>query len=130
MNWAKYLMNQLEIDCREAQDQGHESHFSWLLILIAFVAWEIPKGATFPNIDPFEPLAAKFSILWYSNDMNKWWKSNAVFHTYYTQLNLSIQSEQHMTLNTLHKFQPLINFSVDHHFIDITTCTDENKEQL
>jgi hypothetical protein len=28
MNWAKYLFNQLEIDYREAQDQGHEFHFS------------------------------------------------------------------------------------------------------
>jgi hypothetical protein len=76
MNWVKYLVNQLEIDCREAQDQGHEFHFSWLLILIAFVAWELPEGATFPDIDPFEPLAAKFSTLWYSNDMNKQWQSN------------------------------------------------------
>jgi hypothetical protein len=28
MNWVKYLVNRLEIDCREAQDQGHEFHFS------------------------------------------------------------------------------------------------------
>jgi len=71
MNWVKYLVNQLEIDCREAQDQGHEFHFSWLLILIDFVAWELSKGATFPDIDPFEPLAMKFNTLWYLNNMNK-----------------------------------------------------------
>jgi hypothetical protein len=104
MNWVKYLVNQLDIDYREAQDQGHEFHFSWLLILIAFIAWELPEGATFPDIDPFEPLVAKFSTLWYLNDMNKQWQSNAVFHTYYTQLKLSIQSEPRMTLNTLHRF--------------------------
>jgi hypothetical protein len=34
MNWVKYLVNQLELDYREAQDQGYEFHFSWLLILI------------------------------------------------------------------------------------------------
>jgi hypothetical protein len=34
MNWARYLVNELEKDCREAQDQGYEFHFSWLLILI------------------------------------------------------------------------------------------------
>ena len=28
MNWAKYLINQLDLDCRQAQDQGYESHFS------------------------------------------------------------------------------------------------------
>jgi hypothetical protein len=41
MNWAKYLVNKLELDCREAQDQGYEFHFSWLLVLIVIFAWEI-----------------------------------------------------------------------------------------
>jgi hypothetical protein len=45
MNWASYLVNQLEQDCCEAQDQSYEFHFSWLLILIAFIAWEMSKGA-------------------------------------------------------------------------------------
>jgi hypothetical protein len=90
MNWVNYLVNQLEINCREAQDQGHGFDFSWLLILIDFVAWELSEGATFPDIDPFEPLAPNFSTLWYSKDMNKKWQSNAIFHTYYTQLKLAI----------------------------------------
>jgi hypothetical protein len=123
MNWAQYLVNQLELDCREAQDQGYEFHFSWLLILIAFIAWEMSEGATFPDIEPFEPLAAKFSTLWYSNDMNKQWQSNVMFHTYYNQLKLAIQAEPRMTPNTLHRFRPLMKFSVDHHFIYITACT-------
>jgi hypothetical protein len=38
MNWASYLVNELDKDCREAQDQGYEFRFSWLLVLIAFVA--------------------------------------------------------------------------------------------
>jgi hypothetical protein len=53
MNWTKYLVNQLEMDYREAQDQGREFHFSWLLILIAFIAWELPEDATFLDLDPF-----------------------------------------------------------------------------
>jgi hypothetical protein len=104
MNWAKYLVNQLEIDCREAQDQGHKFHFSWLLILIAFVASELLKGATFPYLDPFEPLATKFSTLWYSNNMSKKWQLNVVFHVYYNQLKASIRSEPRITLNTLQRF--------------------------
>jgi hypothetical protein len=70
MNWAKYLVNQLELDYREVQDQGYEFHFSWLLILICFIAWEMPEGATFLDVKPFEPLATNFSTLWYSSDMN------------------------------------------------------------
>lgn len=37
MNWAKYIVNLLDQDCHKAQDHGYEFHFSWLLILIAFI---------------------------------------------------------------------------------------------
>jgi hypothetical protein len=104
MNWVKYLVNQLELDCKEAQDQGYKFHFSWLLILITFISWEMPEGVTFLDIEPFEPLAAKFNTLWYSSDMNKQWQSNVVFHAYYNQLKVAIQSVPHITLNTLHRF--------------------------
>jgi hypothetical protein len=120
MNWVKYLVNQLELDCREAQDQGYEFHFSWLLILVTFIIWEMPEGVTFLDIEPFEPLATKFSTLWYSSDMNKKWNSNAMFHTYYNQLKISIQSEPCMMPNTKHRSKPLMKFNVDRHFIYIT----------
>jgi hypothetical protein len=71
MNWVKYLVNQIKLDFCEAQDQGYEFHFSWLLILIVFTTWEMPEGATFPEIESFEPLTAKFTMLWYSSDMAK-----------------------------------------------------------
>jgi hypothetical protein len=35
-----------------------------------------------------------------------------------------------ITPNTLHRFRPLMKFSVDHHFIYITVCADEHKQQL
>jgi hypothetical protein len=63
MNWVKYLVNQLELDYREAQDQGYKFHFSWFLILITFIAWEMPEGATFPEIESFKSLAVKFTML-------------------------------------------------------------------
>ena len=66
-------MNTLELDCREVQYQGYEFHFSWLLILITFITWEMSERATFPYIEPFEPLDVKLNTLWYSSDMNKQW---------------------------------------------------------
>jgi hypothetical protein len=63
MTWASYLVNQLEKNCREAQDQVYEFHFSWLLILITFISWEMPKGVTFPEIEPSEPLVMNFTTL-------------------------------------------------------------------
>jgi hypothetical protein len=125
MNWASYLINQLEQDCREAQDQGYEFHFSWLLILVAFVTWEMLEGATFPEVESSEPLVARFTTLWYSSDMAKQWKSYVVFHTYYLQLTRAIKSFPRMTLNTLHRFRPIVKFRTDRHFIYITKRRDE-----
>jgi hypothetical protein len=73
MNWANYLLNELEKDCREAQDLGYEFHYNWLIILIAFVAWRMPKGVTFQEIKSSAPLVTLFSTLWYTNDMMKQW---------------------------------------------------------
>ena len=88
------------------------------------------EGATFLDIGPFEPLAMKFNTLWYSSDMNKQWKSNVAFHTYYNQLKRAIKAEPCMNMNTLQRFQPLMKFNADRHFIYITTQADEHKEQL
>jgi hypothetical protein len=59
------------------------------------------EGVTFPDIIPFEMLAAKFTTLWYSSDMGKQWQSNAMFHTFYLQLNRAIEAEPHMNSDTL-----------------------------
>jgi hypothetical protein len=130
MNWVSYLINELEKDCRESQDQGYEFHFSWLLVLIAFFAWQMSEGATFPKVDPSKSLAARFSTLWYMNDMSKQWQSNIVFHAYYQQLKRAIEAFQRMTPNTLHQYRPLAKFRANRHFIYIIACRDEGKEEL
>jgi hypothetical protein len=71
MNWASYLINKLDKDCREVDDQGYEFHFSWLLVLITFVTWKMLEGASFLEVEPSEPLAMRFYTLWYTNDMEK-----------------------------------------------------------
>jgi hypothetical protein len=130
MNWVSYLINELEKDCREAQDQGYEFHFSWLLVLIAFVAWKMLEGVTFLEVEPSEPLAARFSTLWYTNDMSKQWQSNVVFHAYYQQLKHAIEAFPMHDPNTLHQYRPLAKFCADRHFIYITARRDESKEEL
>jgi hypothetical protein len=35
-----------------------------------------------------------------------------------------------MTLNTLDRFRPIMKFRTDRHFIYITECGDEHKEEL
>jgi hypothetical protein len=63
MNWEMYLVNHIDQDCREVQDQGYEFHFSWMLILITFIAWDMLEGVIFPKLEPSEPLSSKFTSL-------------------------------------------------------------------
>jgi hypothetical protein len=112
------------------QDQSYKFHFNWLLVLITFVAWQMPKGEKFLEVEPSESLAARFSTLWYTNDMLKQWKSNAIFHAYYQQMKCVIEAFPCMALNTLHQYRPLSKFRIDRHFIYITVCRDEIKEDL
>jgi hypothetical protein len=53
-----------------------------------------------------------------------------MLHTYYNQLKIAIQSKPRMTLNTLHRFRPLMKFSADRYFIYITARADEHKKQI
>jgi hypothetical protein len=86
------------------------------------------EGTTFPEIELFQPLVAKFTTLWYSSDMEKQWKSNAMFHTYYLQLKRAIKYFPPMMLNTLPRFRPLAKFRADKHLIYITSREDEHKK--
>jgi hypothetical protein len=130
MNWTSYLINELEKDCHKVQDQGYKFHFSWLLILIAFVALEMPEGAKFLEVEPSEPLATRFTTLWYTSDMVKQWQSNALFHTYYLKLKHAIESFPQMTSSTLHTYRPLAKFHTDKHLIYIIAHRDKSKEEL
>jgi hypothetical protein len=62
--------------------------------------------------------------------MDKKWKSNTVFHTYYLQLKRAIESSPCMTSNTLHKFIPFGKFRIDRNFIYITVRGDEHREEI
>jgi hypothetical protein len=64
------------------------------------------------------------------NNMSKQWKLSIVFHAYYQKLKVSIESFPCMTPCTLHQHRPLTKFRTDLHFIYITTCKGERKEEL
>jgi hypothetical protein len=88
------------------------------------------EGETFLEVEPSEPLVARFTTLWYTSDMAKQWKSNVVFHSHYLQLMHVIESFPRMTLNTLHTYRPLAKFCAYRHFIYIIVRRDKSKEEL
>jgi hypothetical protein len=47
MSWAPYLLKFFLDDCKDSQDLGTEFHYSWLIMLIAFMGWREPRYLTF-----------------------------------------------------------------------------------
>lgn len=42
-NWCMYLLNHFMEDCTSTQEHNQPFHYSWLLVLMAFVTWKESK---------------------------------------------------------------------------------------
>jgi hypothetical protein len=62
-SWASYLLKQFLIDCRDAQDNEIEFHYSWLIIFIALSIWKEPKFSAFLDRKG-KFYAMKYESLW------------------------------------------------------------------
>ena len=62
VSWAPYLLNLLQVDCKDVQDLSTEFHYSWLLTLIAFMGWREPEYVIF-HTRP-QPAGSAGKILW------------------------------------------------------------------
>ena len=67
-NWAQYFRDKILINFRESQEQGYAFCYSWLLFLIALVAWEAPPESVLPELTPDMCEGACYVHLWDSKD--------------------------------------------------------------
>jgi hypothetical protein len=93
-NWAQYLLNQFLLDCRDAQDNGTEFHYSWLMILVALAGWQEPKYTAFIT-RMGKCYAARYESLWQAKDNKAQQENNAVF-------SMLLEEIQQCTANTWH----------------------------
>jgi hypothetical protein len=45
--WELYLLNLFLDDCKDVQDLGTKFHYSWIIMLIAFMGWREPRYVMF-----------------------------------------------------------------------------------
>ena len=64
MNWSHYVLNELLQDAKESQEKGNAFHYSWLLILILFVA--SAKPTNYQGVDiPVRCRGDRYQNLWF-----------------------------------------------------------------
>ena len=44
INWCQFLLNELLQDAIDVHEKGREFRYSWMLILISFIAWSNPPN--------------------------------------------------------------------------------------
>jgi hypothetical protein len=68
-SWVPYLLNQFLIDRIDAQENGTEFHYSWMIILIALAGWKEPKLSSF--LDSMGKCYVNiYESLWQAKDNN------------------------------------------------------------
>lgn len=70
-NWSELLCKEFLENFHEAQEQGKEFHYAWLLLSIVLMVGELPEDNQFPTIDRDLPEAAKYTSLWAIKDANR-----------------------------------------------------------
>jgi hypothetical protein len=79
MSWETFLLNQLLIDCKEAQEKGMEFHYASLLILIELVAWREPEETQFLGDVKKPCLVAIYLKLWHTAHKESYLDNNIMF---------------------------------------------------
>ena len=67
-NWAQYLCEEFLANVHKSNEQGTSFFYSWLLFLIALVAWDKPKELVIPKLPAGMCEGAWYAHLWDSKD--------------------------------------------------------------
>ena len=89
-------MDQFIEDCRATQETAQPLRYSWLLIIIAFVGWKVPRDSQFLTV-PTDYRGVRYANLWATRDPEHENLSNMVFYTYYQMFCEAIQKMPRIT---------------------------------
>jgi len=68
INWSDYLHEEFLASCHEVQEQRMTFHYSWILLWIVLVAWELPEESQLPSVMQDLSEAMKYASLWVTKD--------------------------------------------------------------
>jgi hypothetical protein len=128
-SWAPYLLNQFLIDCRDAQDNGTEFHYSWLLILIALVGWKEPKFSTFVDRKG-KCYAVRYKTLWQAKDNKNQQENNTVFSMFLEDMQQKTTNVWRIPIEVVQENEGISRFKASKHHMWIQATRDPKKKWL
>ena len=71
INWCQFLLNELLQDAIDAHEKGRAFHYSWMLILISFIAWSDPPKYQGVYL-PVNCKGVRYQNLWFEKEKKEW----------------------------------------------------------
>jgi len=124
-NWCNYIAHEFLLDCKEAQERNLNFHYSWLLVLIALVAWKEPPEAQFVDISPYTPATARYASLWFSTNKERQQVMNDVFACYLSVIYQEVRRTPRLSHELYNQYFPVAKFKADMHNVFIQARRDK-----
>ena len=101
-----------------AQDEAnHPFHFSWLLILCAFIRWKESPHTQFIQLRSGDCRGTHYANLWESSSPAKKKVNMIVFYEYYRLLRKFLQETPRISKEIMDTYDNRLDFMVDFHRI-------------
>jgi len=91
VGWAPYFLNLFLDDCKDVQDFRMEFHYSWLLMLMAFMGWREPRYVSFAT-RPKPKKGAIYLLLGTTSDARHKKMNGSIFKGYLRDLQEAISN--------------------------------------
>jgi hypothetical protein len=124
--WAPYLLNQFFVDCRDAQDNGTEFHYSWLIILIALGGWQESNFSSFLDRKG-KCYAARYESLWQDKDNKNQHENNTIFTMLFEEIQQCTTNVWHIPMEVVQEIEGIIKFKESKHHMWIQAARDPKK---
>ena len=109
-NWSQYLVEQFLDNVLKAQERGKVFYYSWLILLIVLVSWELPKDAVFPPLENDMCEGAWFSNLWDSKEPKHIEENKTFWLLYEGSISTTINSQSCLSLIVYDKYMHIAAF--------------------
>jgi hypothetical protein len=96
VGWAPYLLNLFLDDCKDVQDFRMKFHYSWFLMLIAFMGWREPRYVSFAS-KPKPNQGERYLLLGATSNARNKKMNGSIFEGYLHDLQEAISSMWRIT---------------------------------
>jgi hypothetical protein len=127
LSWSQYLLKLVLDDYKDAQDDGTEFHYEWLIILIDLMGWVEPKYSFFyPR--PGKCRATTYTILWHTLDEKHKKVKSIIFNIYYDKMQEKIDNTWRIPPKVVEEDQIITYLKTSRHNMWIQDKSDPKKE--